>query len=134
MCVPHGRLGSVGLNLTFLPELSPSFCHGLVAAETEPKRIKSPSGSEDLARCDPEKDLLGWLCNALPRNDLYRGKIIVESGHIVMGDQQFSLLMTVYAISSPLLCDFARLGVEQVDGIYRTRTLMIEYTARHAPL
>ncbi len=132
--IVHGRLGAVRLNLAFLPELSPSFCHGLVAAETEPKRIKAPPGMEDLARCDPEKALLGWFCNALPINDLYRGKIIVESGHIVMGDPQFSLLMTVYAISSSLLCDFARLGVEQVDGIYRTRTLMIEYTARQSPL
>lgn len=132
--IVHGRLGAVRLNLAFLPELSPSFCHGLVAAETEPKRIKAPPGSEDLARCDPEKALLCWLCNALPSNNLYRGKIIVESGHIVMGDPQFSLLMTVYAISSSLLCDFARLGVEQVDGVYRTRTLVIEYTARQTPL
>ena len=91
-------------------------------------------GREDLARRDPEKALLGWFCNELPRNDLYKGKIIVESAHIVMGDPQFSLLMTVYAISSSLLCDFARLGVEQVDGIYRTRMLMIEYTARQASL
>jgi DNA-binding Lrp family transcriptional regulator len=122
-----GRLGS-RLNLSLLPELSPSFCKAIVAAETDTERLKSLSPRKGPEPHDVERALLNQLCKKLPREERYNGRIIIEEGHIVMGEPQFSLVMLVHGVSTSALFDFCRLGIERVEGVHRTRTLMITYT------
>jgi DNA-binding Lrp family transcriptional regulator len=126
--IVQGRLGSMKFNLAPLPEFSSSFCKAIVAAETDIEQVKTISHADDPKPHDTEQVLLYRLCNELPREERYAGRIIVEVGYIVMGEPQFSLLMIVYGASTSALFEFSRFGLERTDGVHRTRTLMVTCT------
>lgn len=126
--VLEGRLGSLRLNLTGLAKLPESFGMAFVAIESHADKLKNPPKTHTSAPYDSEEGLLNWICKDLARSDSYKGKILVEAGHIVMGSETFGMLITIHAISNNVLFDFVRLGIERTEAIVRSQTLMVAYT------
>ena len=120
-----GRLGSLRLSLAALPKVSDAFCRAVICAESDIQRLKSLRRSRASRPYRTEQELLQWLFADLPRNPPYKGQVIVETAYIVMGAPEFSLMLTVHAVSNEVLFGFATHGVEWAYGVTRTQTLMI---------
>jgi hypothetical protein len=127
-CILEGRLGSLRLNLASLPNLPESFSTAFVTIESDAGKLKSLAKIDTSALYDSEEGLLNWVCKKLPCSDSYKGKILVGSGHVVMGSETFGMLITVHAISNKMLFDFVRLELEMAETVVRTQTLMVAYT------
>lgn len=125
----EGRLGSMSLSLTGLSSQVFQACSALIAVETDIRLLRRlhKRGSSALPYKD-ERGLLAWLVSELPMTPVYRGHIIVDAGHIVMGASDFGMLLYLHASCTARLFDFARLGVEQTDGVIRTHTMMLAHT------
>jgi len=126
--VSQGRLGTSHLALPPLAKPPNSFCCALVGVNPDVQALGSLRLGDSSVPYRTEEALLHWLSMDLPRTDPYRGKILVSTGHIVMGDPDFGLVLIVYAISTVALFEFVRLGVERAYGVTRTRTLMIAHS------
>lgn len=127
--VVQGRLGSLRLNFDLLTKPPFSFCSAVILVESDIKRLRELSCSEDAGEYHSEEELLRFLSHSLARTDRYKGRLIIEHGYIVVGSAQINLVMTAYALSTNALFDFTRLAVEQKDGVERAQTLIVAFTA-----
>lgn len=123
--VISGRLGSLRINLVRLAKPPLSCSSVLVAINVDVKGLSSNDGGTLADRRDDEHNLLTRVCNDLPLTPPYKGQIIVEQGHIVMGHADIGMVIIAHALSSDTLFDFVRLGIEKQKGIRGTQTLML---------
>ena len=124
------RARASGVTLSMFPLVSPSspFCGAVVGIDPDIERLRGLGRSKAKATYATEEDLLDHICNVLPRTKDYKGAILVERGHIVMGASDMGMVITLYAVSTRMLFDFVRLAVEKADGVVRTRTMMIAHS------
>ena len=122
--VVHGRLPSLGFDLSLLAKPPLEFCSAVVGVESDLARLKELSRSRTPKAYCTEEELLLWLSNQLARTDSHKGKIIVERGRILMGSAEFTMLLTVHAVSTTALFEFVRRAVETSDAVHRAHTMM----------
>ncbi len=126
--VVKGRLGSLGINFHLLSKSPFSCCSAVMLIESDIKRLRELSRSEKNQVYRTEEELLDYLSKTLVKRDPYKGCVVIEAAFIVMGSTEINLILNVHAISTSILFDFARFGVEQTDGIAKVRTLMVAFS------
>jgi len=123
-----GRLGSVRVNLGRLARKPLDCAAALVMVEVDVKTLRSARSTTAPDAHDDEHELLDSICHVLPLSEYYKGKILVERGHIVMGHVSIGMVVIAHALAQHTLFDFIRLGIEKLHGVERTQTLMIHHS------
>lgn len=121
-----GRAGSLTVAPSEIINSERRFCGAVVGVNTDVPGLAALERDGADPRYSTEAGLLENICDCLPREGRYRGTVLVDRGHIVMGRPEFAIVLTVYAVSPKALFAFVREGVEKSLGVMRTESLLID--------
>lgn len=74
-----------------------------------------------------EEAMLNYISKELIKKQEYKGLVVVEQGAIIMGSDEFGIMLVVVAAADEILFNFVRRHLEMLEGVEGTQTFVTAY-------